>query len=102
MNTQTYKQNPNRLLVEVGFAGAQYGLFQPTMAIARYLGNQEKTRAPSMLMMGLLMISMGNHKGATDIFQAVLDTELFKVYHAQAKEFLDLVKQVAAQPAKTA
>lgn len=94
MNTQTYANNPNRLLVEVGFAGAQYGLVNPTMAIAQYLGAQDKTRAPAMMIMGVLMISMRNLDGAKQIFQAVLDAEAFKTFHPQAQDFLNLTQQL--------
>ena len=94
MDTSAYTNNPERLLTEIGFMGAQYGLYLPVMAIATTLGKEDKTRPASVLMLGVLNIALKNYGGARAIFQGVVDTKGYDKYVADAKAFLSIVDQV--------
>ena len=94
MNIADYTNNPDRLLTEIGFTGAQYGLYMPVMAIATHLGKVDKTRAPSVLMLGLLNISMKNYTGARTILQAVADTKEYSAFATDALAMLAILNQI--------
>lgn len=98
MDMKQYTASPKRLLVEIGFAGAQYGLVQPTMSLAQHLGRDDNTRPASILILGLLNISMRNYDGARQILQSFCETKAYEKYHPQAENFLKVLNQIS--PAK--
>ena len=90
-----FAKNPDRLLVEIGFAGAQYGLYMPVMAIATHLGVAEKTRCASILMLGVLNLSLKNYAGARTIFRAVVENPAYSTYHQEASALLAVVNNIS-------
>jgi hypothetical protein len=95
MDTKIYASNPDRLLVEIGFAGAQYGLIQPVADLASHLGNQENTKAASILILGVLSIAMKDYDGAVKIFKSVQDNPSYSKFSDTAKNFESIANQVS-------
>jgi hypothetical protein len=91
MDIADLSKNPQRLLVQIGFAGAHYGLFVPVLAIAKYLGNSDQTRAPSLIMLAILDISLGNSKGAKEILHSLLDNPGYSHFHEETAQILKAV-----------
>ena len=95
MDTTHFSKNPERLLAEAGFAGAMYGMYMPVMSIATYLGKMDKTRPASILMLGLLNISLKNYDGAREIFTSFLATKSYEAYHGEAKALLETANKIS-------
>jgi hypothetical protein len=94
MDMKAYTNNPDRLLVEIGFAGAQYGLIQPVADVASHLGQSDKTRAASLMILGVLSIAMKDYAGAIKLFKGIQDNPSYGVFSEQAKSLEAIVNQI--------
>lgn len=101
MNSQTspfHTGSIEKLMTQIGFAGAQYGLHMPVLCLATYLGKKDQTRPASVLMLGVLNISLKNYEGARTIFTTFLQTKGYEPFYPEAKGLLEALDKVA--PAK--
>lgn len=94
MDMKIYANNIDRLLVEIGFAGAQYGLINPVADLASFLGQAEKTKPASLLILGVLSISTKDYQGAIKIFKGIQDNPSYSKFCEQAKSFESITQQI--------
>ena len=84
----------DRLLVQIAFTGAAYGLVDPVFAIATYLTKRERTKGVALLILGMLLTATKNYADAKKSFEAVLAEQAFTRFHDEARTFLKLLKDI--------
>lgn len=94
MDMKIYNNNLDRLLVEIGFAGAQYGLIQPVADLSAYLGKAEKTKPASLLILGVLSIATKDYDGAIKIFKGIQENPSYSQFCDHAKSLESITNQI--------
>lgn len=93
MNVKDYANKPNALLAEIGFAGAKYGLLEPSFDIASALSRDESTRAAGTLLVGIIALAQRETDYARLIFRSVQDNPSYANFHQEAKVLESLVQK---------
>lgn len=97
MSIQEYKNDIDKLLVEIAFAGASHGLVDEINVMGVYLSKMERTSAPAILATALAHIVRAQYDDALVILDHIIYNAQASKYHEEANQLKALVLKISGK-----